>query len=141
MKDPVLMLMMFAAAADGSIDEIEVSKIINTANSYPYWKGLTEEQKFDLSFSCQDVLNANESKEAAVKSVCDLVPVKLRFAAFAFCFEVIASNFKINDAESGFVKLIFEALSISDEFAAACEHSILARYFSVGNEDYIKTFV
>ena len=140
MRDPILMLMMFAAAADGNIEEIEISRIINTANYYPYWKGLSEQQKFALSSSCQDVLNSSQSKEAAIKVVCELVKEDLRFAAFAFCFDVIASNFVINAAESKFIALVRESLGINYEFAAACEASVLARYFSGGNEEYIRTF-
>ncbi len=139
-NDPTLVLMVMAAAADGEIEKLEVKHIVSAANYYPYLKSLPSHDIFKVTKECQNIMSNTESKEAALIYMCNQIPDDRRKMAFALCFDVLASNFVINEPESRFIKSVKDYMNISSEFAQGCELSVIARYFFETPDKIVKSF-
>jgi hypothetical protein len=131
-NDPIELLMMFSAAADWEIDGQELQRISNTVEHYPHWKsyGDIESRLQEIKEECQSLVDSHNSQYEAVEYICSQVDQSKKELAYAFCFEICASNLVLNKEEVEFLKEVASYLSISPEISAAISKSIQIRYFT-----------
>jgi len=131
-NDPIVLLMMFSAAADSTIDEKEKQRILNTIDHYPHWKfyGDTENILQSAREECTALIQSYNSHYEAIEHICGQVDQSKKELAYAFCFEICASNWVLNEEEEKFLKQVASYLSISPEVSTTIRKSIEIRYFT-----------
>ena len=141
MDDSIFMLLILAAASDGKIEEIEMERILNTAKCYPGMKTFKKGKEYEIARKCEKLISNSITKEEGLGQICEKIAGNQKRAAFAYCFDVIASNFIIAEKEKDFMRLIKQLLNIDDALAISFEESMKARFFSSDNDGFSPTFI
>jgi uncharacterized membrane protein YebE (DUF533 family) len=142
-NDPILLLMMMAAAADGEVDNIERARLSNNVSYYPHWKqsDFDDASLSQLKDECGKILLEFNSQMDSIKFLAAQVPFDQREMALAFAFEICASNFILNETESNFLRELSGFLGVSSSICLAIETSIKLRFFTQNEESMRPTFI
>jgi tellurite resistance protein len=130
-QEAVIYLMVMASASDGRMSEKELRSIGRVVRSFPMFSNADEQDLVDTAEACGALMSSEAGLHKVLTSAASSLPAHLNETAYAAVIDVITSDGGLAMTEIRVLELIRNALSVSDEGAAAIEHSARARHMTI----------
>lgn len=130
-QEAIIYAMVLTAASDGSITGSELRMIGRVVRTFPMFDDFDEEDLVGVAEACGGVMAGPEGLRRVLALVKDALPEHLYETAYAAAIEVATADNSLALTELRVMELLRDELAISDEGAAAIEHSARARHMPV----------
>ncbi len=130
-QEAVIYLMVMASASDGRMSEKELRSIGRVVRSFPLFSDADEQGLVDMAEACGALMSSEGGLHKVLTAASSVLPAHLGETAYAAVIDVISADGGLEMTEIRVLDLIRTALNVSDEGAAAIEHSARARHMTV----------
>jgi tellurite resistance protein len=130
-QEAVIYLMVMASASDGRMSEKELRSIGRVVRSFALFSDADEQGLVDTAEACGALMSSEGGLHKVLTAAAASLPSHLGETAYAAVIDVIAADGGLEMTEIRVLELIRNALNVSDEGAAAIEHSARARHMTV----------
>lgn len=128
MLEPIIKVLLLAAAADGVIDERERDRIISILTTYTSGRISMGDINTIQNSLIQDVRQHKFSLNNYIKNICDKMDQAERDQVYALSFEICLANDELEIEEIEFLKTLEECARISQEVSRAVKLSANLRH-------------
>ena len=126
--DALIYVMVTAAAADGTITDVELRRIGNIVSHLPVFADFDVEDLVSTAEACGKVLSAKDGLEKVLDIVAKALTERMYESAYALAVEVAAADLKVNREEVRFLEMLSDRLDLSKLVVAAIERGARARH-------------
>ncbi|PQA87870.1 tellurite resistance TerB family protein [Hyphococcus luteus] len=130
-QEAVIYLMVMTSASDGSITDDELRTIGRVVRSFPMFSESDENGLVAMAEACGELMSSEGGLHKVLESAAAALPDFLSETAYAAVVDVVTADEKLDVTEIRILELIRDALRISDDGAAAIEHSARARHMTL----------
>lgn len=130
-QEAVIYLMVMASASDGRMSERELRSIGRVVRSFPLFSAADEQALVDMAEACGALMSSEGGLHKVLTASAASLPAHLNETAYAAVVDVISADGGLEMTEIRVLELIRDALKVSDDGAAAIEHSARARHMTV----------
>jgi len=127
-QEAIIYAMVLTAASDGSITNSELRTIGRVVRTFPMFDSFDEEDLVSVAEACGGLMAGEDGLRAVLAAVKTALPPHLYETAYAAAIDVATADEALTATELRVMELLRDALSISDEGAAAIEHAARARH-------------
>ena len=126
--EKILTILYLAAAADGHIDESEMTMFDKIRHTYVALSGISNSRLEKITHQCLKNITDGESIASLIRRISIGMNENLRNITYALAVEVCAANFNISNLEADFLSILKDTLGVSDSISEATLLSANVRY-------------
>lgn len=130
-QEAIIYLMVMTSASDGAIKDAELRAIGRVVRSFPVFEASDEQSLVQTSENCGELMSSEGGLHKVLESASKALPKHLGETAYAAAVDVVTADENLDLTEIRVLELIRNALGVSDDGAAAIEHSARARHMTV----------
>lgn len=130
-QEAVIYLMVMTSASDGRITDTELRAIGRVVRSFAMFESDDEQGLVETSEAAGALMSSDGGLHKVIEAAAAALPAHLGETAYAAVVDVVTADESLDMAEIRVLELIRDALKISNEGAAAIEHSARARHMTV----------
>lgn len=125
---PLIELLLLAAAVDGNIDDAERIAILQSIARHNGTGPITEAQITSIQQQLLTSIKQGHSRESIMQMAAQSLDEERKLLSYAVAVEVVLSNNELIDAEIEYLKLLNRVLDLKPDAVASIHFSAKIRY-------------
>lgn len=130
-QEAIIYLMVMTSASDGQITETELRATGRVVRSYPLFAPSDEQNLVATAEAAGKLMSSDGGLHKVIAAAAAALPAHLSETAYAAVVDIVTADEHLDMTEIRVLELIRDALSVSDDGAAAIEHAARARHMTM----------